>query len=413
MGRAFLVLIVILILSGVSSAVAEKNLVLGAIIPDSGDDRTLGPGIEAAIDLATSDLNDSYAKAGMDTRVTVLKAKVNGTKESTATATKDLIAQGAKILVGPSSSEEVSGVLPILRNESIISISPTSSLALSLPGDPVIRLCPDDSHLLQAVALYESSLPDAQSMKAVILARKDLYGDVLANAIKRCPFVVDQVSYEPGTRNFTATLDELNAKVTPLLDATGDQKVVVFAIGFDELADLMAQASAYPNLLKTRWQGMDSVALNAAIINNKTAAEFANSTGLIALQFNIDQPADSEYWRVYQAIVTATGDYKPSIYEILPYDQTLLSAWILQNNPSSLNESLYLADNYGKYSYSATGWLKLNDNGDRKYGDYFFYQVVKTDNDSFTWVPTLVYRSDTNTILPLESVNNTFMQNYR
>ncbi|MFH0966677.1 MAG: ABC transporter substrate-binding protein [Methanobacteriota archaeon] len=392
---------------------AENQIVIGAIIGEDGDSASYAQGIEAAIDLAVSDLNDSYAKAGLDTSVVVKKAFVDGTKESAAHAAEDLITQGVQIFVEPSSSEEVSGILPILSREGILTINPTSSLALSKPGDPVVRLCPDDLQLLKAVGKFNYMSAGKTPMKAVILSREDLYGKVLTEQVKLCSNVTDSISYPQNTRDFTSTLNKLDAVVAPLIEELGEKNVVIFAISFDEISDLMAQASAYPNLRKAYWQGMDSVALNSAVLKNETAAEFANATDLTALSFNIAQPTNSDYWRVYDAVKTATDGYQPSIYEILPYDETLMAAWIMQNNPSTLKEKLYIAGSYGKYSYGATGWLKLNENGDREYGDYYFYQVKKGDDGKYTWVPVYVYMNGSNTIIPLSGVNNTYMQHFQ
>jgi len=391
---------------------AEKQIVIGAIISESGDSASYAQGIEAAIDLAVADLNDSYTKAGMSTTVTVKKSKSDGTKEGAAKAAEDLITQGVQIVVEPSSSEEVSGILPILNREGIVSVNPSSSLALSQPGDPIVRLCPDDLQLLRAVGKWNGMIAGKTPTNAVILTREDIYGRVLTENVQLCSNVTNTVSYPQNTQNFTSTLDKLDAIVTPLIEELGEKNVVVFAISFDEITDLMAQASAYPNLRKARWEGMDSVALNSAILKNETAAEFAIATELTALSFNIAQPANSDYWRVYDAVKSATGGHQPSIYEILPYDETLMAAWILQNNPSTLDEKLYLADTYGKYSYGATGWLKLNENGDREYGDYYFYQVKKDDNGKYAWIPVYVYMNGSNTIVPLSGVNNTYMQHF-
>ncbi|MDD1730019.1 MAG: hypothetical protein LUQ50_13240 [Methanospirillum sp.] len=54
-----LILVGILLVSAVS---AEKQIVIGAIIDESGDTASYAPGIEAAINLAASDLNDYYKK---------------------------------------------------------------------------------------------------------------------------------------------------------------------------------------------------------------------------------------------------------------------------------------------------------------------------------------------------------------
>lgn len=408
-------LILLGILAGllcIGSVSAENRIIIGAIIAEQGDSASYAQGIEAAIDLAASDLNDSYKKAGLNTTFVVKKARGDGTKERAAQAAEELIRDGALIIIEPSTSEEVAGILPILTREGIISINPTTSTVLSRPGDPIVRLCPDDLHLLQALEEEHNRMAKDAPIRTVIVAREDLYGDVLSKEVHFCDHAEAQISYPQNTRDFTTTLTQLDAAVTPLIKEVGEKNVIIISISFDEIADLMAQASAYPNLRSVQWEGLDSVALNPAVLKNESAAEFAAATNLTALSFNIAQPADSDYWRVYDAVQAGSDGHKPSIYEILPYDETLMAAWIIQNNPSTLDETLYIANSTGKYSYSATGWLKLNENGDREYGDYYFFQVKKGEDGKYSWIPVSVYMSGSNIILPLENVNNPFMEHY-
>ena len=230
--------------------------------------------------------------------------------------------------------------------------------------------------------------------------------------MKKRPNISEVITYPQNTKDFTVSLEKLDMAVASLIQEYGEKKIAIFVISFDEIADIMAQASAYPNLQKVSWQGMDSVALNPALITNETAAAFAGEVGLIGVSYNIAQPASSDYWRVYDAVKAVKGDHQPSIYEILPYDETLMAAWILQNNPKSVKDGLYIADNYGKYSYGATGWLKLNENSDREFGDYFFYQVQKNTQGTYSWMPTNMYESDTNSVISLTGLNNSYMNHF-
>ena len=430
------ILVVLLILLGIGIVSAEKEIVIGALIGETGDSASYSKGIEAAIDLAVSDLNDSYEKAGMNTTVILKKSWVDGTKEGAAKGAEELLAQGVQIFVEPSSSEEVAGILPILIREGMLSINPSTSVKLSKKGDPVIRLAPSDAHLYKSVVAFNNITAGKNNMKGVILARDDLYGGNLSQMMKshslisssggsnnlngnnlsqnisKIPNITETILYPQNTRDFTKTLDELNALVTPLIEEYGDKNVIIFTVSFDEIGDLLAQASLYPNLYRARWEGSDSVAMSSTILNNKTAADFAAQTGLTALSFNIAQPKNSDFWRVYDTVKAAGDGHQPGIYEILPYDETLMAAWIMQSNPSTLEDMLYLADTFGKLSYGATGWLKLNKNGDREYGDYFFYQVQKKTDGEYAWVPVYMYADELDTIVPLVHTNSTFMQYY-
>ncbi len=411
--KYFGLMLVMLFLLVCIPVLAEQNqIVIGAFISKSGDSASYGPGVEAAIDLAISDLNDSYAKSGMNITAVVKKTYVDGTAEGAIKGAQDLYSQGAQIFVEPSSSEEVAAILPFLTEKGIISVSGTSSVALSLPDDPVVRLCPDDRNLIRALFAFNYPLIRDSPGKGVILVRDDLYGKTFSEEVKKRPNISEVITYPQNTKDFTVSLEKLDMAVASLIQEYGEKKIAIFVISFDEIADIMAQASAYPNLQKVSWQGMDSVALNPALITNETAAAFAGEVGLIGVSYNIAQPASSDYWRVYDAVKAVKGDHQPSIYEILPYDETLMAAWILQNNPKSVKDGLYIADNYGKYSYGATGWLKLNENSDREFGDYFFYQVQKNAQGTYSWMPTNMYESDTNSVISLTGLNNSYMNHF-
>ncbi len=396
-----------------AGASLQNEIIIGAIIDGHGDSISKAEGIEAAFDLAISDLKESYKKSGIDMTVSTRKVVTNGTGESAVQAARELAAEGVQVIAGPYSSEEVAAILPVLTQEGILSVNPSSSPALSRPGDPQIRLCPDDTQLVHALFTYKDQTDtDISTKKAVILARDDLYGRTMAEKIILHGNVVDTVLYPQNTRDFTSALKTLESIISSLTDETDDENIIVHAVAFDEIGDIMAQASHYRGLQKTRWLGMDTIALSSTILENLTAAEFAYQTGLTALAFNVAQPPSSDYWRVFDAIERANGGRVPSVYEILMYDQTLMAAWIVQNNPDTLEDMLYIADNYGRYSYAATGWLKLNENSDREYGDYYFYRIEKTDDGRYYWRPVNVYKYESDSVFSLEGVNNTFMQRY-
>jgi branched-chain amino acid transport system substrate-binding protein len=228
--------------------------------------------------------------------------------------------------------------------------------------------------------------------------------------VKSITEVSDTVIYSPRTRDFTSTLEKLNSSVSSLIDTYGEKNVCVFAISIDEISDLLAQASAYPNLRKIQWSGMDGVGLNPTIIKNETAAQLAYDTHLATISFNVAQPEDSNYWKVYDTIQATTDGHQPCIYEILPYDEVVMAARILENNASTLEENLNIADILGNNMYGATGWLKLDKNGDREYGDYYFYLPQKGPDGKLKWVPCFAYLNGLNTTIPLTGVNNTLLE---
>ncbi|MDD1728529.1 MAG: hypothetical protein LUQ50_05615, partial [Methanospirillum sp.] len=284
------------------------------------------------------------------------------------------------------------------------------SVKLANPGDPVIRLCPGDLSLINAIASYNTVITGTIPQKTVVVSRGDLYGLDLSEKVKSITQVSGTVIYSPNTRDFTSTLEKLNSSVSELIDTYGEKNVCVFAISIDEIGDLLAQASAYPNLRKIQWSGMDGVALNPTIIKNETAAQFAYDTHLATISFNVAPPEDSDYWRVYEKIQASTDGHQPCIYEILPYDEVVMAARILENNALTLEENLNIADILGNDLYGATGWLKLDKNVDRKYGYYYFYLPQKGANGELKWIPCFAYLDGVNTTIPLTGVTNTLLE---
>ncbi|MDX8551588.1 ABC transporter substrate-binding protein [Methanospirillum sp. J.3.6.1-F.2.7.3] len=429
MSKFSIILLVIILFSCFGLVSGENEIHIGAIIADNGESASYAKGIEAAIDLAISDLNDSFKNAGINTTTIVTKVFVNGTKEGAFNGAEELSAQGVEVIVGPYTSEEVVGILPVLNEKNILSVSSSTSVELSKPGDPVIRLAPSDAHLYKSLVAFNTLTSDSNPMKGIILARNDVYGGTLSDLMKSKSFVAplqdnnveknslngnvtETLLYSPQIRDFSKILNELDTLVTPLIEEYGEKNVVILTISFDEISDILAQASQYPNLYKVRWQGTDSIALNPAILMNETAARFAADTEFTAFSFNIIQPEGTDYWRVYDVVKEAGDGHKPSIYEILPYDQTLMAAWIMQSKPSTLDEMLFIADSYGKLSYGATGWLKLNTRGDRQFGDYFFYQIMKNADGTYSWIPVSMFLDESNTLVPLTDTDNIFMKQY-
>ena len=81
----------------------------------------------------------------------------------------------------------------------------------------------------------------------------------------------------------------------------------------------------------------------------------------------------------------------PRSYASVAYDALLIAA-LAENNTKATNNINYLKNTlmHIANSYNGiTGNTKLNQNGDRKYGDYDFWAVARnTDNgthDTFTW----------------------------
>ena len=210
---------------------------------------------------------------------------------------------GAKIIIGPATSTAVSAVKEYADKNSIILISYSStSPLLSIEGDNLFRLVPDDTH--QGKIIAERMIQDG--IKVIVpFWRGDIYGNGLYKATKS-DFeklggkVEEGVNYKPHTGNFATSLHRINflmwnqelkkisAIVSDSIKKYGANSVGVYTVSYDEITPILIQAPLYETLGKVRWYGSDSIAQNHHVTKNVDSALFAMQTHFANPLYSID-----------------------------------------------------------------------------------------------------------------------------
>lgn len=357
---------------------ATTNLQVGALLDLSDGWETLGKTSQAALNLAATAIN---AETGMP-HVTVTVADTHLDPATALTDLQQFHADGIRVVIGPQSSSEVAAIRDYADANGMIIISQGSTASsLSLPGDNIFRLAPDDK--LETVAM--AALMEADGLTAVIPVWRDDAGngglvDSLRTALTAAGVTVtDGVKYATNTTDFTATLAQVATQLTAA-QATPGAKVGIYLASFGETPQLFDAASAVDALGAVEWYGADGIALSPDVTGDATAAAFAEKVKFPAPIFGLDRSqAGQALWQpISDQIKTATG-ITPDAFGLSAYDALMLVAnTAKQVDPTADAASFATALVAQAASESGiTGPLALNANGDRAAGPFDFWQVCQ------------------------------------
>ncbi|HET7643471.1 MAG TPA: ABC transporter substrate-binding protein, partial [Nitrososphaeraceae archaeon] len=389
----------------------QKDFVIGAILPYTGAFSSLGKSVKVALEKAEYDVNEYFERMNSSSRFTLLMANSKTSSEDSLVAIKKLHEHGgANIIVGPSIGSTVLAAKEYadVNNITLISYSSTSS-SLSIEGDSLFRLVPDDTYQGKIVA--ERMKKDGIKVIVPIwrggLYSNDLYKSTKFYFEKLGGEVEDGVNYKPYTGKFATSLhrinflmwnqelEKLNAMVSDAIKKFGANSVAVYVISFDEITPILIQSTLYENLGKVRWYGSDKIAQNHQLTKNVDSASFAMKTNLSNPVFSIDSES-KKYHDLKEALEKQLHEVSSITYSALAYDSYWIAALSLDKNNTTFNNSKenltkksfqdIIRETADSFKEGISGKIKLNKAGDRIGGNYDFWIVVKdNDTQSYEW----------------------------
>ena len=389
----------------------QKDFVIGAILPFSGSFSSLGKSIKVALEKAEFDVNKHFEEMNSSSHFNLLMANSQTNPEETLVAAKKLHEHGANIIVGPSIGSTVLAAKEYAdaNNITLISYSSTSS-SLSIEGDNLFRLVPDDTYQGKIVA--ERMIKDGIKVIVPIwrggLYSNDLYKSTKYYFEKLGGEVEEGINYKPYTGKFATSLhrinflmwnqelEKLNAIVADAIKKYGANSVGVYVISFDEITPILIQSTLYENLGKVRWYGSDKIAQNHQITKNIDAALFAMKTHLSNPLYSIDSESKKLH-DLKEVLEKQLHEVSSITYSALAYDSYWIAALSLDKNNTifnnSNNENLtkksfkeIIVETADSFDDGISGKIKLNKAGDRIGGNYDFWMVAKdNDTQSYEW----------------------------
>jgi ABC-type branched-subunit amino acid transport system substrate-binding protein len=385
----------------------KKEFVIGAILPFTGSLSSIGKSVKIALENAENEVNKHFEEMDSSSRFRILMADSKTSPEESLSAIKKLNENGAKIIVGPATSTAVAAVKEYadFNNIILLSYSSTSPL-LSIEGDNLFRLVPDDTN--QGKIIAERMIKDG--IKVIVpFWRGDIYGNELYNSTKsnfeKLGGKVEKgINYQPHTGKFATSLHRINfimwnqdlerlsIIVSDAVRKYGVNSVGVYAISFDEITPILIQSPLYEILEEVRWYGSDSIAQNHHITKNVDSALFAMKTNFSNPLYSISSETEKSH-ALEEELEKKLHEVGSITYPAIAYDSYWIAALSLDKNSTinSDNENLTksfkdLVVETAESFEGMSGQIKLNTAGDRIGGDYDFW-IVGKDNDtqSYEW----------------------------
>jgi ABC-type branched-subunit amino acid transport system substrate-binding protein len=389
----------------------KKEFVVGAILPYTGSFSSIGKSVKVALEKAEYDVNKYFERMNSSSlHFTLLMANSKTSPEESLVAIKKLHENGANIIVGPSIGNTVYAAKEYADANNIILISYSStSSSLSIEGDNLFRLVPDDTNQGKIVAKKMIK----EGIKVIVpIWRGGLYGNDLYKSTKYFfeklgGQVEEGINYKPYTGKFATSLhrinflmwnqelEKLNAIVSDAVKKYGANSVGVYVISFDEITPILIQSTLYENLGKVRWYGSDKIAQNHQITKNVDAALFAMKTNLSNPLYSIDNESKKLH-DLKEVLEKQLHEVSSITYPALAYDSYWIAALSLDKNNTIYNNSNnknltksfkeIVPETAESFDDGISGKITLNKAGDRIGGNYDFWIVAKdNDTQSYEW----------------------------
>ena len=385
----------------------KKEFVVGAILPFTGSLSSIGKSVKIALENAENDVNKHFEEMNSSSHFRLLMADSKTSPEESLVAIKKLHENGAKIIVGPATSTAVSAAKGYADANNIILISYSStSPLLSIKGDNLFRLVPDDTY--QGKIIAQRMINDG--IKVIVpFWRSDIYGNELYNSTKSNfeklgGKVEEGINYHPYTGKFATSLhrinfimwnqdlEKLSGIVSDAVRKYGVHSVGVYIISYDEITPILIQAPLYGMLEKVRWYGSDSIAQNHHITKNVDSAMFAMKTNFTNPLYSISNETEESH-ALEKELEKKLHEAGSITYPAIAYDSYWIAALSLDKNSTIISYKENFSKSFKELVVETaesfegmSGRIKLNAAGDRIGGNYDFW-IVGNDKDtqSYEW----------------------------
>ena len=306
--------------SGGGNARGNVNgqLVLGKLLPQSGDLSAIFKSLDTPINIAVQEIN---AAGGVLGKPVVTKAADDGTSPDIASTSLDSLLTSGKVdaILGPAASGTAIGIIDKIKTAGVVDCSGSNtSSALSGASDFYFRTAPPDK--LQGPALAQLVINDGKT-KVAILVRNDSYGTgfgkSLGTSVKNGGAnVVLNASYDPNASDFSADVSKVKQKAP---DA-------VVVIGFNDdggkvIKEMIAQGIGPKQVQIYTADGMQGSTFYKGVdANNPAVVQGMKGTAPAAAPSGVTHP--------FVAAFKKTGI--DTIFSSYYYDCTLLIALAAQ-----------------------------------------------------------------------------------
>ncbi len=390
-----------------------KTIVIGALLPLTGDLSDYGQRALATLQVGVQDVNAFLAQNNAWFRVKLLVQDTATNPDQAVARYNALVAAGVKFIIGPMTSASAKKVRTLATKQNVILISPSSTaISLAIPGDNLFRFCPADNVQSAAVSTLVKYL---HIKAAVLIIRADTWGIGLEKALEQDlksmgVAIKPPLEYNPESPDFASIASQANSYVQDLISKYGAEHVAVYLVAFKEATELFTDAISYSALKNVIWIGSDGTAKLTTISGNPIAAKFAATVLFINPLY---APAATKNQQIIAQKVESKIHQPPDAYSYAAYDALwaiALSLYLKGNSSMTASQMVNLVKYELEHGiteskifaeHSSTGAFPLNAAGDRATADYDFWVVYSMggkygwykvgkyfgDNQSIAWTP--------------------------
>ena len=367
------------------------DLVIGDLVPLTGDLDAFGPGGEKAATVAADEINAAIEEAGADHTVEVLHEDDQTDPQAATQAARQMLGEGATCIAGSWAS---GATIPVFESvssrEEILQISPasTSDDITEIEDDGLLnRTAPADRN--QAIALADAMEAAVGIGTVNIGARNDAYGTGLAEAFTEVweeagGSVGETVVYDPEQPSYNTEAEQIVAGnpdaylFIDFPDPFGEVGAALVRTGaWDPEVTFVSDGLAFPNLPQLIGEDITEgmIATLPGSPNDETAAQEFDEV-YTAAPGPDRAPYDAQNFDAvvlcYLAAVAAGSTEGADMAEALP---DVVNPPGDEYTPGQLAEAIEALENGDDIDYQgASGPVDLDENGDPTNGVYDIFQ---------------------------------------
>jgi len=361
---------------------------LGALLPLTGALATFGEDDLVAAEFAVEEVNALFEHMGVDRTLSLFVEDTQTNPDVALEKVEYLAAMGIELLVGPISSPEVRAIKDYCDANEILAISHGSTAPdLAVPDDYIFRFSAQEG-LGQGPAIGRMMYDDGKRY-VIPVTRNDSWGVALEEAVE-LKFeglggtFLGGIRYQPGEMDFSDEAFALAEIVGDAVLTYGAGQVAVLHLSLAEVNAFMTACLAYPVLNDVKWYGSEGTCRNGAMLEDPNVRDFAMSVRYPCTQFG---PMHSDKWEKVRQHCNATLGRAPEPYAYNVYDIVWVYALsLLEVDAYDSRAFKTVLPTVTRNYFGASGWIELDENGDRKGADYDIWQIAEIATDEYAWV---------------------------
>ncbi len=357
-----------------------KTIQIGNVVASTAGLETAVPQYE---DLIAVDINDYFAKLNYDIDLEFLIDTADAQAAIHLEKVQSFKAMDLSVFLGGGWSSQAQAALSYVNDNDMLMISSSStSPLLAIPNDRLCRTCPTD--FVQGPAI--SNMWKSWGVDAILLfQRGDSWADGIYNVLipeleKVDIAVIERVRYAAEVTEFSSYLSTMDDLLEDAIAEYGADRVGVQTISFAEQVVMMSQTVDYPNVRACIFMGTESSGRDQRMIDD--AGGLQNEIGGFS---SLMTPAKSWKWVHLDDAYFDLVAQPASFYTATDHD----AAWCIalstiEAGSIDANDVAPLWPTVPRNYFGASGWVDLDENGDRAAGVFDIWGFSTTDPNGFT-----------------------------